>query len=157
MSIFNANTVFQINEIKQKYKNKVIGFTCSAFDLLHCGHVLMLQDCKSKCDILVIGLHTDPTLDRDSKNKPIQEYEEREIQIKGSKYVDEVIKYSTEEDLYNILKTLNPDVRILGTDWKGKMFTGSDLDISIHWHDRFHDWSTSYLRKRVYDAENAKI
>ena len=106
MSIFSEETISQINNIKQKYNGKSIVFCCSAFDILHCGHILMLEDCKRQGDILVVGLHTDPTLDRDSKNRPIQDYEEREIQIKGCRYVDEVIKYATEDDLLKILSLM---------------------------------------------------
>ena len=133
---------------------KIIGFTCSCFDILHCGHAIMLKDCKNHCDILVIGLQTDPTIDRKSKNKPIQQYSERKIMISSIKYVDEIIKYATEKDLLNILIKLNPDVRIIGTDWKNKSFTGYELDINIHWHSRYHNFSTSNLRKRIYDTEN---
>lgn len=143
--------------LKKKYSDKKIGFTCSCFDLLHCGHCLMLKDCKNQCDVLIIGLQTDPTLDRKEKNKPIQEYEERKIMIESIKYVDEVIEYSTEAELYEILKKLNPDVRIIGTDWKGKPYTGYELPIKMYWHVRDHDWSTSNLRKRVYENEKKKI
>ena len=145
-----------IKDLLEKYKGKSIVFCCSAFDLLHCGHILMLEDCKRQGDILIVGLHTNPNLDRKNKNVPIQEYEEREIQIRGCKYVDEVIKYDTENDLYNILLELNPDVRVLGTDWKGKEYTGYDLPIKIHWHERNHKWSTTYLRERIYKAELQK-
>ena len=146
-----------INDFKKKYSGKKIGFTCSCFDLLHCGHCIMLEDCKTQCDILIIGLQTDPTLDRKDKNKPVQEYEERMIMIKSIKYVDEVIEYSTEAELYEILKLLNPDVRIIGTDWKGKKYTGHNLPINMYWHVRNHDWSTSGLRKRVYEREKEKL
>ncbi len=156
MSIFSDETVLQIDNIKTKYKNNKIVFCCSAFDILHCGHILMLEDSKKQGDILVVGLHTDPTLDRDTKNKPIQTYEEREIQIKGCRFVDEVIKYATEEDLLKILNNLNPDIRVLGTDWKNKEYTGHKLSIQIHWHERNHNWSTTYLRERVYKAEQKK-
>tara|TARA_Y100000590_G_scaffold469729_1_gene659374 strand:- start:2034 stop:2516 length:483 start_codon:yes stop_codon:yes gene_type:complete len=150
-------TLDNIITIKNKYHNKKIGFTCSCFDILHCGHCIMLEDAKNQCDILVIGLQTDPTIDRKDKNKPVQSYEERNIMINSIKYVDEVIEYSTETELYELLKTLNPDIRILGSDWKGKQFTGYDLDINIHWHERNHSWSTSSLRKRVYMSEIDKI
>ena len=141
-----------------------IGFTCSSFDLLHAGHYLMLKDSKNVCDYLIVGLQTDPTLDLEyrmktdnkQKNIPIQSFEERKIQIEGCKYVDEIIEYSTEKDLYEILKKINPDVRILGTDWKNKEYTGCDLGIDIHWHNRDHDYSTSNLRKRVFEKENDK-
>ena len=130
-----------------------VGFTCSSFDLLHPGHVVMLKDCKNVCDYLIVGLQTDPTIDRKNKNKPVQTFNEREIMINSIKYVDEVVKYETESELYDLIKDLNPDVRILGTDWKGKEYTGHDLDIEIHWHDRDDEWSTSGLRDRIYRSE----
>ena len=141
-----------------------IGFTCSSFDLLHAGHYIMLKDAKDQCDFLIVGLQTDPTLDLEyrmktdnkQKNKPIQSYEERKIQIEGCRYVDEVVEYSTEDTLYELIKKINPDVRVLGSDWEGKEFTGHDLNIPIHWHNRDHDFSTSNLRKRVYEGELKK-
>lgn len=141
-----------------------VGFTCSSFDLLHAGHYLMLKDAKAQCDYLIVGLQTDPTLDlsyrmktdNKQKNTPIQSYEERKIQIEGCRYVDEVVEYSTEDTLYELIKKINPDVRVLGSDWEGKEFTGHDLNIPIHWHNRDHDFSTSNLRKRVYEGELKK-
>lgn len=155
MNKFSQSTIDQINNIRQKYAGKTIGFTCSAFDLFHCGHILMLKDAKKQCDVLVVGLHSDPNINRKSKNVPIQELEERYIQVEGCKYVSEIIFYDTEDDLLNILRLLKPDVRILGTDWKNKLFTGCHLPINIHWHSRDHEWSTTYLRERVYIREKA--
>ena len=127
-----------------------IGFTCSCFDLLHAGHILMLQDAKSRCDKLIVGLQTDPTIDRpDTKNKPIQSFEERYIQLKDVKYVNEIFTYDTEEDLYKKLLDINPDVRILGSDYIGKSFTGDDLDIEIYYHERKHNYSTTNLRGKI--------
>lgn len=145
-----------LNRIKSKYPNQRIGFTCSCFDLLHCGHALMLEDCKKQCDVLVIGLQTDPTIDRKNKNKPVQTYEERKIMVSSIKYVDEIIEYDTEKQLYQILCYLNPDVRILGSDWQGKEYTGFELPIQIYWHNRTHNWSTSNLRERIYQAQYKK-
>lgn len=126
------------------------GFTCSAFDLIHPGHILMLKDCKRVCDYLIVGLQSDPTLDRPhSKNKPIQTLAERKIMIESIKYVDEVIIYNTEDDLIKLIETIKPDIRIIGSDWKGKSITGDNLNIPIHWHDRNHNHSTTNLRKRI--------
>jgi len=131
-------------------KNKIIGFTCSCFDLLHAGHIIMLKDAKKQCDYLIVGLQTDPTFDRpNSKKKPIQSFKERKIQIEAIKYIDEIIKYETEEDLYNILKKIKPDIRILGSDYKNKAFTGDDLKIKIYYHERDHNYSTTNLRKMI--------
>ena len=127
-----------------------IGFTCSCFDLLHAGHILMLKDAKQQCDKLIVGLQTDPTLDRPEKNKPIQTYEERYIQLEAVKYVDEIIKYETEEELYQLLKVLMPDVRILGSDYEdGRYFTGTELNIPIYFHQRTHNFSSTNIRKKI--------
>ena len=137
--------------------DKKIGFTCSSFDLLHPGHAIMLKDCKKVCDYLIVGLQTDPTIDRPtSKNKPIQTLEERKIMIESIKYVDEVRIYSTEDDLINLIKNINPDIRIIGSDWEGKQITGGELDIPLYIHNRDHDYSTTNLRKKIVKAQNYK-
>ena len=136
------------------FKNKKVGFTCSCFDLLHAGHILMLKDAKEQCDFLVVGLQTDPTIDRPEKNKPIQSFQERYIQLSAVKYVDAVIKYETENELYAILLDTQPDIRILGSDYVGRRFNGDDLDISIHYHERNHNYSSSNLRKKIIETKN---
>jgi glycerol-3-phosphate cytidylyltransferase len=158
MDLFSNATVQQIIDLKQKYVGKKIGFTCSCFDLLHTGHLIMLQDCKQQCDVLVVGLQTDPTIDRpDTKNAPVQSFYERELMVRSLKYVDEVIIYATEADLYAILKALQPDVRIIGSDWKNSKYTGQDIEtIPIYWHERTHNFSTSNLRQRIFKAEKQK-
>lgn len=131
------------------------GFTCGAFDLCHAGHVLMFKECKEYCDYLIVGLQTDPSLDRPDKNKPILSLEERRIMLEGIKYIDEVITYEREADLYNLLKEnkLAIDVRIVGADWKGKPFTGHDLPMKVVFNTRDHGYSTSDIRKRVCRVE----
>lgn len=126
-----------------------IGFTCSCFDLLHAGHVLMLAEAKKQCDYLIVGLQTDPTIDRPHKNKPAQSLYERFIQLSSCKYVDNIIPYSTENDLYNILRTTHIDVRIIGEEYRDKYFTGKDLDIEIYYNSRNHTFSTTELRERI--------
>ncbi len=133
------------------------GITFSAFDLLHAGHCLMLEEAKKQCDWLIVGLHDDPSvapLEYRGKKKstPIQTLEERYIQLKANRYVDEIIIYRTEDDLYNILKELKPDIRIIGADWKGKKFTGHDLPIKIYYNNRNHSYSTTELRERIKNS-----
>ena len=140
-------------KIEDGLVKETVGFTCSCFDLLHAGHIIMLQDAKRHCDKLIVGLQTDPSVDRQDKNKPIQSLEERMIQLGAVKYVDEIIVYETENDLRKLIFELDPDVRILGSDWKGKPFTGYNLPIKIYFHERKHDYSTSALRKKIYIEE----
>jgi glycerol-3-phosphate cytidylyltransferase len=128
------------------------GFTCSCFDLFHAGHIMMLKEAKSKCDYLIVGLQTDPTIDRPEKNRPIQSVVERFIQLESCKYVDEVVVYATEKDLIDILYTYPINIRFVGEEYKDKDFTGKNLDhIEIYYNSRKHSFSTTELRKRVID------
>jgi glycerol-3-phosphate cytidylyltransferase len=136
---------------------KKIGFTCGSFDLIHPGHIMMLEEAKSVCDILVVGVQSDPSVDRPGKNKPIQTHEERLIMVSAVRYVDEVVSYDTEADLLLLLRKLHPDIRIIGSDHKGKEYTGHELSIKVHYNSRDHDWSTTNLRKLVYESEKAVI
>ena len=124
------------------------GFTCSSFDLLHAGHIMMLKECRNNCDKLVVGLQTDPTIDRPDKNNPVQSYFERYVQIEAVKYVDEICPYETEEDLVRLICHVAPDIRFIGEDWKEKEFTGHDLGIEVFYNKRY-GYSTSDLRKQV--------
>ena len=133
-----------------------IGFTCGAFDLLHAGHVVMLEEAKDNCDFLMVGLQTDPTLDRSDKNKPVQSIYERYIQLYGLRYVDEVIPYDRETCLMDILTTKSIDVRFIGEEYKDKMFTGQHLPIEIYYTSRQHTFSSTDLRKRVQNAAKPK-
>ncbi|WP_275316844.1 adenylyltransferase/cytidyltransferase family protein [Tenacibaculum bernardetii] len=138
-----------------------IGITFSAFDLLHAGHVKMLEDAKEQCDYLICGLQTDPTVDRPEKNKPIQSVVERYIQLKGCKYVDEIVPYATEQDLEDVLQSFKIDVRILGDEYADKNFTGraycEEKGITLFYNKREHRFSSSELRKEVAEKENSKI
>lgn len=153
-----ALLIEDLKAFRNLHKEKVIGSTFSCWDLLHCGHNIFLNDSKSKCDILIVGLQTDPTIDRPEKNKPIQSLKEREIQIKSCRYVDYYFIYDTEASLYKALKELTPDLRFLGDDYFGKKFTGSDLPIKIIYHPRSeYGYSTTKLRKHIYNEELIKI
>lgn len=137
-------------------KNQIVGFTCSAFDLLHAGHVQMLRNAKEQCDYLICGLQVDPTLDRKSKNQPIQTIVERYTQLKAVGYVDEIVPYSTEKDLEDILSMYTIHIRILGEEYRDKDFTGKDIckqrDINLYFNERSHRFSSSGLRQRIIDA-----
>lgn len=130
-----------------------VGIVASCFDLFHAGHVLMLYEAKQHCDRLVVALQSDPTIDRPEKNKPIQGLFERFVQVESCEYVDQVVPYDTEADLYNMLVGYDWDVRFLGEDYDGRTdFTGSDLDIPIHYCPRKHNYSSSGLRERILKA-----
>ena len=126
------------------------GITFGAFDLFHAGHVMMLEEAKTVCDHLIVCIQSDPSLDRKEKNKPVQSIEDREIQVYGCRFTDEVIIYNTEAELLEILDTVDWDVRILGEEYKNKDFTGREQTLNkCHFNKRPHNFSSSELRKRV--------
>ncbi len=137
-----------------------VGFTCSAFDLLHAGHISMLREAKEQCDYLICGLQVNPKLDRPEKNEPIQTLVERYTQLQGVKYVDEIIPYVTESDLEDILQMYKIDVRILGEEYRDKQFTGKDIcqkrGIKLYFNARGHQYSSSGLRTRVVEADKSR-
>ena len=131
----------------------IIGITFSSFDLFHSGHVAMLKEAKANCDHLIVGVQTDPTIDRPDKNKPIQSVFERYVQLEGCKYIDEIIPYETEKDLIDILLTYDVNVRFIGEEYKQNEFTGKQLcvdkGIELYYNKRQHSFSTTGLRKRI--------
>ena len=135
-----------------------VGVTFSTFDLLHAGHVKMLEEAKRQCDYLIVGLQLDPSLNRPEKNSPSQTIIERYIQLKGCKHIDEIVPYVSEQDLEDILKSFKLDVRIIGEEYKEKPFTGKDYckekGIEIYYNKRDHRFSSSGLRKQVKLAED---
>lgn len=131
-------------------EKKKIGFTASSFDLLHAGHVLMLEECKTQCDYLVVGFNRFP-----AGKDFVQTPEERLIQLQAIKYVDEIREYNTEEELLEIMRDVKPDVRFLGDDYKERTdYTGYELGISIFFNDRSHGYSTSELKERTARKSN---
>lgn len=143
-----------------KNLKKIVGITFSAFDLLHAGHIRMLAEAKQQCDYLIVGLQTDPTIDRPEKNKPTQTIVERYIQLQGCKFVDEIIPYTNEKDLEDILKLYDLDVRIVGDEYKEKDFTGrnycEERGILLYFNERRHRFSSTNLRQEVYHRESLK-
>jgi len=134
-----------------------IGITCSSFDLFHAGHVKMLEEAKSHCDYLIVALQTNPTIDRPNKNKPIQSVVERYIQLAACKWVDQIVPYETEKDLEDIFLAFDIHVRIIGDEYQSKQFTAKEIcnnrGIEIIYNKRDHSFSSTELRKRIYNEE----
>lgn len=140
----------------------ITGITCGSFDLCHAGHILMFKEAKEYCDHLIVMLQIDPSVTDASyrgkkKNKPIMSLKERAIILEGIRYIDEIIVYSDEPDLFRNLKEIRHDVRILGEDWKDKYATGQEFARKIIYNKRKHNYSSSELRKRIYEEEYKNI
>ncbi len=138
-----------------------VGITFGVFDLLHAGHIMMLQEAKNNCDYLIVGLNTDPTYFDPNQAKPTQSIVERFIQLEGCRFVDEIIPYESEQDLQDLLQTLPIDIRIIGEEYKHLDFTGKEYclreGIEIYYNKRSHRFSSSALREVVAKKESEKL
>ena len=132
--------------------SQIVGVIAGNFDVIHPGYIYMFDECKKHCDILLLLLHDDPSIERPEKIKPILDLSERNMILSSLKQVDRIITYQIESDLYDILKTEQIDIRFLGDDYKDKSFTGDDLGIPIHYLDRSHGWSTTKFKKLITET-----
>ena len=132
--------------------SQIVGVIAGNFDVIHPGYIYMFDECKKHCDILLLLLHDDPSIERPEKIKPILDLNERNMILSSLKQIDRIITYQIESDLYDILKTEQIDIRFLGDDYKDKAFTGDDLDIPIHYLDRSHGWSTTKFKKMIAES-----
>ena len=132
--------------------SQIVGVIAGNFDVINPGYIYMFDECKKHCDILLLLLHDDPSIERPEKIKPILNLNERNMILSSLKQIDRIITYQIESDLYDILKTEQIDIRFLGDDYKHKAFTGDDLGIPIHYLDRSHGWSTTKFKKMIAES-----
>lgn len=128
------------------------GVIAGNFDVIHPGYIAMFKEMKENCTCLIVLLHTDPSIERPHKLTPILSSKERKDILESIKYVDDVIRYTYEEQLYDLLKVGEFDVRFLGDDYVNKPFTGDDLKIPIHYMNRDHGWSTTKFKKLISES-----
>jgi glycerol-3-phosphate cytidylyltransferase len=149
--IFIDDKAINAIEWRKTLAPKKVGFIAGCFDIIHPGYIEMFKTAKEHCNYLVIGLHEDPSIERREKFKPILSYNERSSILSSIKYIDDIKTYNTEEELILLLKVLKPNIRFLGEDYINKKITGSELEIPIHYFERKHNWSSTKLKKLIYN------
>ena len=128
------------------------GIIAGNFDVIHPGYIKMFKECKSYCKQLIILLHIDPSIERPEKLKPILTKQERTEVLTSIKYIDGIAYYTYEKELVDLIYRLNPDIRFLGDDYRGKTYTGFELDVPVHYLNRDHGWSTTKFKKLIADT-----
>ena len=129
-----------------------IGIITGAYDIIHPGYVRLFKEFNDACEYQFVLLHEDPTIERPEKLKPILSVNERIEMITPYLNCCFFMTYNTEEELLQLIKSLNPDVRLLGEDYIGKRFTGDDLGIPVKWVERNHGWSTTKFKKLIAES-----
>ena len=135
--------------IKEKYN---MGIIAGNFDVIHPGYIKMFKECKTYCKQLIVLLHIDPSIERPEKLKPILTKEERTEVLTSIKYIDGIAYYTYEKELVDLIYRLDPDIRFLGDDYRGKTYTGFELDVPVHYLNRDHGWSTTKFKKLIADT-----
>lgn len=131
-------------------ENKAIkGVIAGNFDVMHPGYIKMFKEATAYCDCLIVLLHTDPSIERPDKLKPILNVDERIEMLNEIKSICGVHIYTYEAQLLDLLKLGEFDIRFLGDDYKGKPFTGDNLNIKIHYLNRDHGWSTTKFKTLI--------
>jgi glycerol-3-phosphate cytidylyltransferase len=129
-----------------------MGVIAGNFDVIHPGYIKMFKECKSYCKQLIILLHIDPSIERPEKLKPILTKQERTEVLTSIKFIDAIAYYTYEKELVDLIYRLNPDIRFLGDDYRGKTYTGFELDVPVHYLNRDHGWSTTKFKKLIADT-----
>ena len=123
-----------------------IGFTNGCYDILHLGHISLLNFCKSKCDYLVVGIDNDKMVKKSKgNNRPYNNENDRKTFLENIKSVDEVFVFDSHDHLVNKLKELNPDVMVVGSDYKDKFVVGSEHAKSLVFFEVIDGYSTTKI------------
>ena len=125
------------------------GFIAGNFDVIHPGYIKTFKECKENCDHFTILLHSDPTIERPNKLKPILSVDERIEVLSSIKFIDNVQVYTYEKELIQLIENNKFDIRFLGDDYINKDFTGSKLNIPVHYISRNHGWSTTKFKNLI--------
>ena len=129
-----------------------MGIIAGNFDVIHPGYIKMFKECKTYCKQLIVLLHIDPSIERPEKLKPILTKQERTEILTSIKFINGIAYYTYEKELVDLIYRLNPDIRFLGDDYRGKTYTGFELDVPVHYLNRDHGWSTTKFKKLIADT-----
>ena len=119
-------------------------FVNGTFDLLHPGHISLLNYAKSLGDYLVVGIDTDDRVrEKKGSTRPIYNQEDRGLMLIALSAVDEVTYFSSDESLEALVKDVKPDIMVVGSDWKDKSVIGSYWASELKFYDRIEEYATS--------------
>tara|TARA_B100001063_G_scaffold195369_1_gene187046 strand:+ start:3713 stop:4111 length:399 start_codon:yes stop_codon:yes gene_type:complete len=121
-----------------------ISFVNGCFDVLHPGHIEMLKYARSSGDYLIVAIDSDRKVEEmKGPERPIFPQHDRALMLKAIRYVDVVHIFDTKEDLEQLLESIQPDIMVIGSDWKGKEVVGSQYAKSVRFFDRIGGYSTT--------------
>jgi D-beta-D-heptose 7-phosphate kinase/D-beta-D-heptose 1-phosphate adenosyltransferase len=127
-------------------------FVNGTFDILHRGHLELLNYAKSGGDFLLVGIDCDDRVrEKKGPTRPIHNQEERKFFLENLKAVDSVDIFSNDDELKNMIRSFKPDIMVVGSDWKGKSVIGSYYAAKLIFFDRIGDYATTKTIQSIID------
>lgn len=127
-------------------------FVNGTFDILHVGHLQLLNFAKSYGDYLIVAIDTDNRVkEKKGQKRPIYNQNERSFFLRMLKPVDQVEMFSSDEELEQLIKGFNPDIMVVGSDWKDKPVIGSQYAKRLVFFDRINDYATTKTIQNIID------
>jgi len=127
-------------------------FVNGTFDVLHPGHVQLLNYAKSFGDTLTVGIDSDRRVaEKKGPSRPIYNIKDRSFMLQNLKSVDHVVVFDSDEELEHCLKTIRPDIMVVGSDWKGKSVIGSMYSAELKFFDRIEEYATTKTIQSIID------
>ena len=127
-------------------------FVNGTFDVLHPGHVQLLNYAKSLGDTLTVGIDSDRRVtEKKGPSRPIYNIKDRSFMLQNLKSVDHVVVFDSDEELEHCLKTIRPDIMVVGSDWKGKSVIGSMYSAELKFFDRIEEYATTKTIQSIID------
>ena len=125
-------------------------WTNGCFDILHRGHIELFKFASLLGDELVVGVDTDEKVKLDKgKDRPINNLQDRMLILQSIKYIDKVIRFESTEDLRKTIRWYNPDIMVIGSDWKGKDVIGQEFTDKLVFFDRIEGYSTTDMIGKI--------
>jgi D-beta-D-heptose 7-phosphate kinase/D-beta-D-heptose 1-phosphate adenosyltransferase len=130
-------------------------FVNGTFDILHLGHLQLLNFAKSYGDYLIVAIDTDERVkEKKGQSRPVYNQDERRFFLRMLKPVDQVELFSSDGELENLVKGFNPDIMIVGSDYKNKKVIGSEYAKQLKFFDRIHGYSTTKTIQNIVSRGN---
>jgi rfaE bifunctional protein nucleotidyltransferase chain/domain len=127
-----------------------ISFVNGCFDVLHPGHIQLLEYARSFGDYLIVAIDSDRKVaEMKGSERPIFSQYDRSLMLKSIRYVDVVHVFDTKEELEDLLESISPDIMVVGSDWKGKEVVGSQYAKQVRFFDRVGEYSTTKTIKGI--------
>ena len=130
-------------------------FVNGTFDLLHRGHLELLNYAKSLGDRVYVAIDTDRRVsEKKGPTRPIYNQEERKFFLENLKSVDKVFFFDSDLELESIINFIQPDLMVVGSDWRGKSVIGSMYASELIFFDRIGDYATTKTVQSIIDRGN---